>query len=336
MLLQARGKTTAGDLARELEVSERTVYRDLEALSAAGVPVLTESGPGGGCFLPEKYTTNLTGLTEAEVRGLFLSLAPASLAGLGLDKAVEAAVLKLSAALPSSHRLDLERTRQRIHVDTARWFHPTEPAPFLAMLQEAVWRGLRVLLAYQRGDGARVRRSIEPYGLVAKANVWYMVGAMSGPRLPFGVTNVQTARRMMQVYRVSRVLSVELTEEPFARPHGFDLQAYWAEWCAEFEAGLFKYPVKLRVAPDYISVLPRVYGEEVRTLIDQAGPPDTDGYITLTLIFESAEEACGRLLGVGTKVAVLEPEELRQDILEAASEIVAFYGADAFEPLDDP
>ena len=177
MYLQARGRMTAYELAEELEVSERTIYRDLEALHAAGVPVLAERGPGGGCQLPEEYKVSLTGLTENEVRGLFLSPVSGPLADLGMGKALEAAMLKLSAALPSTHRRDVERMRQRVLVDTAQWFRPSEPVPYLPLLQEAVWQDRTLRFTYRRADGVHVKRTLDPYALVAKSSIWYLVGA---------------------------------------------------------------------------------------------------------------------------------------------------------------
>lgn len=313
MLLQARGRMTAGELAAELEVSERTIYRDLEALHAAGVPVLAERGPGGGCMLPEKYRTNLTGLTESEVRGLFLSIAPGPLSDLGLDKAIEGAMLKLSAALPKSHRHGLERVRQRIYVDTAEWFRPEEPIPHLKTLEEGVWQEKRLAIDYVRADGSRVRRYVHPYGLVAKAGVWYLVAA---------------SREFIVVYRVSRIKEAELLDEGFERPADFDLANYWNKWCAEFEAGMPRYVVKVRVAPDFVTTLPTILGEGVRTLIDRAGPRDHEGWITLSLMFESFEAARAGMLSLGTGVEIVEPSEMRRSVAGMARSIARLYTGD--------
>jgi predicted DNA-binding transcriptional regulator YafY len=325
MYLQVRGRMTAHELAEELEVSERTVYRDLEALNAAGVPVLAERGPGGGCELPEAYRSNLTGLTEAEVRGLFLSAVPGPLVDLGLGKAVEAAMLKLTASLPEAHRRDVEQMRQRVHVDTAQWFRPEEPVPFLKTVQEAVWQSRWLNVTYRRTEGTRVKRCLEAYGLAAKANVWYVVAAIVTQAPAFHVSRIQGARRQIQVYRVSRILAAELMDQRFERPKSFDLPSYWDAWCSEFEASLPQYHVRLRVAPDYVSRLPLIYGEGVRALIDRAEPPDSEGWITLTLTFESPEAACGSVLGLGTGAEVLEPLEMRDAVLAMAGEVVEFY-----------
>ena len=312
MLLQARGRMTAEELAIELEVSERTVYRDLEALSASGVPVLTERGPGGGCMLPERYRTNLTGLTGSEVRGLFLSVAPGPLADLGLGKAIDAAMLKLSASLPTIHKRELERVRGRIHIDTAEWFRPEEPVPHLKTIEEAVWQERRLAVSYTRSNGTRTRRYLHPYGLVAKAGVWYLVAAARSS------VNVLT-------YRVSRVREAEILDEHFERPNDFNLAVYWEQQCREFEASMPSYTVEVRVAPDCVSFLPTFLGEWVRGLIDNAPPPDAEGWITLSLTFESFDVARANMLAMGTGVDVVGPPELRHSIVGVARSVVSQY-----------
>jgi predicted DNA-binding transcriptional regulator YafY len=311
MFLQARGRMTAAELAGELEVSERTIYRDLEALNMAGVPVLTDRGPGGGCTLPEKYRSDLTGLTAPEVHALFMSSVPKPLSDLGLGKAIEAAMLKLTASLPSPQRRDAERVRKRVHLDAAQWFRPEEPVPYLRLVQEAVWQDLRLRITYRRADGRWVRRLVDPYGLVAKASVWYVVARSLGNLNP---------------YRVSRIMEAELTEHHFERPADFDLEEYWEEYCKDFEEGIPQYKVKLRVSPGVAGILPNVYGEGMHQLIEQAGSPDEKGWITLTLGFESYEAARREVLGLGTGVEIAEPLELRDGVLKQAQEVVGWYG----------
>jgi predicted DNA-binding transcriptional regulator YafY len=171
MLLQTRKKVTAQTLAKRLEVSERTIYRDLEALSSAGIPVYAERGPRGGWSLLEDYRVNLNRLTESEVNTLFMSGAAGPLTDLGLGKAREDALLKLLAALPSVYRSNAERARQRIHLDAASWFHRGEEVPYVPLVQEAVWNDRRLRLTYQRGDNELIERGVDRYGLVAKASV---------------------------------------------------------------------------------------------------------------------------------------------------------------------
>ncbi|HEX6386024.1 MAG TPA: YafY family protein, partial [Anaerolineae bacterium] len=215
MLLQANGRMTAQELADRLEVSTRTIYRDLDALSTSGVPVYAERGPSGGCALLDSYRTNLTGLTDKEVEALFMFTVPGLLADLGADKASEAAMWKLTASLPAPFRQDAQRVQERLHLDPAGWFQAEEPVPYLSAVQEALWQEHRLRMVYRRGDGHWVKRLVEPYGLVAKTSVWYMVAASYG---------------QPQVYRVSRIQEAELTDSRFERPQDFDLDAYWQAW----------------------------------------------------------------------------------------------------------
>lgn len=312
LLLQTRGRTTAADLAERLEVSERTIYRDLDALSAAGVPVYAERGPGGGCSLPENYRTNLTGLNEDEVRTLFMGAASGPLADLGLGKSQEDAMLKLLATLPSAHRRDAEIARQRIHLDAAGWNRTDEQVPHLMTVQQATWQQRRLRVSYRRGsDGDRVERLVAPYGLVAKASIWYLVAAAENGDV--------------RVFRVSRMQGVELTDEYFERPADFDLAAYWKTWCEEFKANLPRYPVMLRVSPQAINIIPQLLGESVLSLFNKAEPADADGWRTFQMQFESREVACARLLGLGTQIEVVAPQELRDYILELVQNVARLY-----------
>ena len=310
MLLQARGRLTARKLAEELEVSERTIYRDLDALSGAGVPVYTERGPGGGCALIDSYRTTLTGLTQDEVRALFMLSIPAPLADLGIDGELKAALLKLSAALPATRRHVEERTRQRIHLDSTGWSETREPAPHLRSIQQAVWHDRKLYLTFRLRFGAQAEWLVEPFGLVAKADVWYLVCARKGH---------------MRVHRVSRVLDATLSDETFERPPDFDLAAFWQTWCAEIEENRPHYPVSVRVAPEFIPWLPHCFGPPLREQFGLVKPPDGEGWITVTLSFETVEEARERLLGLGGAVEVLEPQALRLSVLDFAMQTVSLY-----------
>jgi len=221
LLLQARGRMTARELAERLEVSERTIYRDLDALSSAGVPIYTERGPGGGCELLDGYQTKLNGLTEMEVRALFLLSVSGPLVDLGLGKALEDALLKLSTALPTPYRSNVELVRQRIHLDTAPSYSSEMKAPYLHIIQDALWQDRKLHLTYSSGNSHSIEQLVDPYGLVARARTWYLVGAIAG---------------RVQVFRVSQLQAVEMTQECFERPGAFDLAAYWAERGRWFEA----------------------------------------------------------------------------------------------------
>ncbi len=316
MLLQARGRLTARALADELEVSERTIYRDIEALSIAGVPVYAERGPGGGCALLDSYRTTLTGLNEAEVRALFMlgaALAPTlpgPLAALGGEKEMKAALRKLSAALPEAQRLHENRVRQRFYVDWTWWFQAVEPVPHLRTLQAAVWNDRRLRLSTRSPFGGIVERTVDPLGLVAKAGVWYLVYRREGH---------------LRARRVSRLVDARLTEEPFERPADFDLPTFWKSWCAEFEESRPSYPVRARLSPDLAARLPQYFGSRAHELLDRAAPPDGEGWITLELPFETFEAARERLLGFGRAVEVLEPLPLRLSLIDFAKQVVSFY-----------
>jgi predicted DNA-binding transcriptional regulator YafY len=314
MLLQTRGQMTAQELARRLEVSERTIYRDLDALGVAGVPVYAERGPGGGCGLLESYRTNLTGLNETEVKALFMFSIPGPLADLGLSQAFNAALLKLSAALPTAQQDYAENVRQRLYLDPEGWSQTHEPVPHLQTVQEAIWQDRRLNMTYRRADGGWAKRLVDPYSLVAKAGVWYMIGYVT---------------RWMSAFRVSRIQEAIITESHFERQPDFDLAAYWKGWCAEMVDKHPPYPVMLRVGWEAIPLLPQILGERANLLLEQAGPPDSEGAVTVNLTFESFEAARSQVLGYGPVVEVLEPAALRASVIEQATKIVAFYATKA-------
>jgi predicted DNA-binding transcriptional regulator YafY len=312
LLLQTRGRMTAQELARRLEVSERTIYRDVSALGMAGVPVYAERGPGGGCSLAHGYRTNLTGLTLDEARTLFMSGAPALLRDLGMSKALDDALLKLLAALPSSQRRQAERARERIYVDPAGWSLPDDVPAHLATIQEAVWSDQRLRMVYNRPTGETVERIADPLGLVAKASIWYLVASVEG--------NLRT-------YRISRIAQATVLEEPCRRPDGFDLAAYWTSSSAEFQASWRQYETRVRIAPALLPMLEEIYGSRYAALVREAPPPDGEGWVTLRLQFESLEAARGHILGFGAEMEVLEPDELRASVVRFATETAAFYAA---------
>ncbi len=312
LLLQVHQKLTARVLAKRLEVSERTIHRDMEALSVAGIPVTAERGIGGGWFLLEAYRTNLTGLTEAEIQTLFFSKPVRLLADLGLRKASDAALIKLLAAMPSMFRQDAEQVTQRIHVDTTGWHHTEEDISALSTLQEAIWKERKLTIIYQRDGGSgSFERLVDPLGLVAKGSTWYLVAAVEGE---------------VRSYRVSRVQEAALTEQPCVRPRDFDLAAFWAESSSHFVANLPRYPVTVRIAPE---VLEKVNHAGRYARVEHAEAPDVNGWITLRLQFEQEEAACGYLLSFGTRVEILEPLELREKVIQLAVSVAAFYAQKA-------
>ena len=309
MLLQTRGRMTAEDLAKELEVSVRTIYRDLTALSSAGVPVYCERGPGGGVELVEEYRTTLTGLTTDEAQALFMLSIPAPLAQLGVDRELKAAMLKLSAALPESRRSDETRARQCIHLDSSWWFQAEEVVPSLQTLQKAIWNDRLVWIRLRTFFERQVEQVIAPYGLVAKANLWHLVYAWEGK---------------VRVVRVSQVIEAEMLAETFVRPAEFDLVAFWEQWCADYESQS-PFVARVRVSTQVSSSLGYYLDERFRSLLVKNEPPDGDTWVTLDLPFESFEAARTRLLGMGRAVEVLEPAPLRMSIIDFARQIASFY-----------
>jgi predicted DNA-binding transcriptional regulator YafY len=217
--------------------------------------------------------------------------------------------------------------RERIHIDTAEWFRPPEHLPHLDIVQRAVWDDRCIDVLYTRSDNGVVRRRLEPSGLVAKAGVWYMVAAMSTLVRPIGVARVKTARRQLQVYRISRLVEANMLEEQFERPEWLNLQEYWERWQKEFQDSLPRYATRIRLSPDILPLMPRLHGEGVRALISGAAPPDHNGWIEITLVFQSREEACISILGLGANAEVIEPAELHTAVLQSAERVIELYGS---------
>lgn len=305
--LQVHRRITACELAKRLEVSERTIYRDMEALSAAGIPVVAERGTGGGWALLEEYKTNLTGLNEAEIQTLFLTQPTRLLADLGLRQTSESALIKLLASLPSISRRGAEYIRQRIHVDVTGWHHTEENIAALPILQEAIWRERELQLTYQRNDGKLVERLAAPLGLVAKGSVWYLVAIVE---------------EEIRSYRVSRVRGAVITGQPFTRPQGFDLAQYWSQSSASFVASLPRYVATLRMTPTAFQRIPPV-GRLIR--VEHVERAEEDDCVTARVVFETEDSACGYILSHGAHIEVVEPLELRERIVNLAASIVEFY-----------
>lgn len=312
LLLQTNGKMTAARLARELEVSVRTIYRDVEALSGAGVPIYAESGPGGGVRLVDGYRTRLTGLTAEEAEALALSGLPGAASELGLGTVLAAAQLKVDAALPPELRSRAVRMRERFHLDAPGWFARDEPVPHLAVLSRAVWEERRVEIRYRKWDG-EVRRLVDPLGLVLKAGVWYLV-AMSG------------RARSMRTFRVSRVQSVRQLDEPVARPDSFDLAAHWSAASSAFVETMPRLDVRARVRAEALGRLRHALDPTAaQAAIASAGEPDEDGFVEVIMGVERVEIAAHALLPLGADIEVLDPPELRERIAATAAAISARY-----------
>ncbi|MCX5250201.1 MULTISPECIES: helix-turn-helix transcriptional regulator [unclassified Streptomyces] len=299
LLLQTRGRMTAAQLAEELEVSVRTVYRDVDALSAAGVPLYGDAGHAGGYRLLDGYRTRLTGLTTEEAEALFLAGAPGPAAELGLGSVLAAAQLKVRAALPPELRAHADRISGRFHLDAPGWYADAEQAPFLPAVADAVWNSRVLDVLYRRwAEPTDVERRLEPYGLVLKAGRWYVV-AGPGPR----------------TFRVDQILRLAPAGEEFTRPDDFDLAAYWTAYQRDFHDRLYRGEALVRVAP---GVKP-VRAVDSRT--------DDDGWTLARVPIESVEHAHGEFLRLGADIEVLQPPELRARIARTVAELAGRYGS---------
>jgi predicted DNA-binding transcriptional regulator YafY len=311
MLLQARGRMSARALADAVEVSLRTVYRDVDQLSAAGVPVWAERGRHGGFQLQPGWQTRLTGLTEPEAKALFMAGLPGPAAELGLGGAARSAQRKMIAALPGDLQRDADRVAARFHLDPHDWYRASPPTEHLAAVAEAVWTERRIALRYESWNGLS-ERELEPLGLVLKAGAWYMA-ARAGPREP------------PRTYRLGAILALTPLERRFRRPARFDLAAWWHAATERFEASLYHGSARLRVSPRGLRGLqqmaPALGDAAVRSRADDDGGPA--GWCRVEVPIESVGHAALQLLRLGTEVEVLEPAELRRALRETAQRIAA-------------
>jgi predicted DNA-binding transcriptional regulator YafY len=310
LLLQTRGRLTARELADELGVSMRTIYRDVESLSAAGVPLYADRGPAGGYQLLDGYRTRLTGLTAGEAESLFLAGLPGPAAELGLGTVLAAAQLKLLAALPPELRSRAARIRERFHLDAPGWFSDGDQPVHLAAVADAVWEQRAVRVRYRRWGG-EVARTLEPLGLVLKGGNWYLVARAAG---------------QARTYRVSRILELETLDERFERPAGFDLADYWQAWSRRFETTVYRGEAIVRLSPRALERLPYFFHPvATRAARASAGPPDQDGWTQVVLPIESVQHALADLLRLGADAEVLAPPELRQRMAETADALAEIY-----------
>ncbi|HEY7936668.1 MAG TPA: WYL domain-containing protein [Candidatus Limnocylindrales bacterium] len=308
LLLQSRGLLTAAELAEALEVSERTVHRDVEALAAAGVPIYAERGPYGGIRLVDGYRTRLTGMTADEAEALFLAGVPGPAAELGLGTVVAAARLKVLAALPPELRTRASRLVERFHLDAVGWYQGAEPVPHLAAISEAVWESQRISIDYRRER--IVTRLLDPLGLVLKAGVWYVVAL---------------ADDQIRTYRVSRISRTEPTGERFERPRDFDLAGYWAESTAAYERETPRTAVTVRVRRERLGRLRDVVGQRVMDEAERLSEIDEAGWLVLRLALDWPDEIPGRLLAMGPDLEIVEPASMRAEIAALAGGVSERY-----------
>jgi predicted DNA-binding transcriptional regulator YafY len=312
MLLQTRGRLSAPVLAAELEVSERTILRDMDQLSAAGVPVWSDRGREGGFQLREGWSTELTGLTQAEAQALFLAGLPTAATELGLGAASASARLKMLAALPAALRADASRVSARLHIDPIDWYREAAPPPHLQAIADAVWHQRVLSMRYEswRGEKSRI---VKPLGLVLKAGVWYMVALADSAKEP-------------RIYRLSNIQSLAARAGTFKHPRAFNLAACWLAATRRFEADIYQDRASLRVSARGMKLLGE-FSAAVRdaAVRSAAAEPDGTGWIRVTVPIESIEHAANQLLSLGANVQVLEPPALRERIRALAAQIGALY-----------
>jgi predicted DNA-binding transcriptional regulator YafY len=313
LLLQTRRRLTARELADELEVSLRTIYRDVEALAAAGVPVYADQGRAGGYRLVDGYRTKLTGLTEQEAAALFMVGMPGPAAALGLTEQTSGAELKLLAALAPDQRDRAGRLKNRFHLDLPAWYSEAEDSPHLAAIAEAVLHDRRIKVLYRRWEAPReVERTLSPYGLVLKNGSWYVAAS--------------SANADIRTYRVSNILELTTTEETFDRATGFDLPKYWQEQLDQFEVRRFTAHALVRIAPHLAKRLADLSATLLlKAITDTGAEPAEDGSITVSIPIESVPNAATQLIRFAADLEVLEPPELRAELTRVAHAILAVY-----------
>jgi predicted DNA-binding transcriptional regulator YafY len=310
LLLQTRRQQTAQQLATELGVSVRTIYRDMTALGAAGIPVYADPA---GYQLVQGYRTQLTGLTPAEAQGLPLAGLPTAAADLGLAEAVAAAQLKVAAALPPNLRERATRMRQRFHLDAPGWYHDGDSSEHLATVADAVWQQRAITIRYDSWSGS-VERRLEPYGLVLKAGKWYLVAKAATK------TGTSDEDRIIRTFRVTQIRKLSVQPDTFERPEGFDLVAFWREYIVEFRSRLHRGEALVRVAPGALDRLVHAMGQAVA-----GGERQSDGWILARIPIESDRHAEGEFLRLGTDVEVLEPPALRERLAVTVAQLTARY-----------
>lgn len=327
LLLQTRGRVTAREIADTLEVSVRTIYRDMESLSAAGVPLYADPGHRGGYELLDGFRTRLTGLTTGEAESLFLTGLPTAAADLGLGSVLTAAHLKLMAALPAELRDRAGRIAECFHLDAPSWYGVADPTPHLAEVADAVWNRRRLRIRYLRwAEPSETTRVVDPYGVVLKAGAWYLVAAHAQSAEAAG-PHGDGGRESIRTYRVSRILDVEVRSESFERPAGFALAAHWQDYLDRFDRRRLRASATVRMSPIAMDRLTHLMESAVvHAARASATRPDADGWVEVVVPIESVEQAVTALLPFGGEVEALEPAELRAGMRAAVAALARVYG----------
>lgn len=344
MALQRTGSHTAGELAQRLDVSIRTIFRDIDALSAMGVPVYTESGRGGGIRLVEGYSSDLTGLSSGEAEALALISSPTLIGGSELTTPTRTALDKLAAAVPSMHQLRAQHARGRLLFDTKAWFRAPAASPFLDELRACVWNDECIEINYQRSDGTHRDYSVEPYALVVKVDTWYLIGFLQQPlqrvhapaalarpvqqplqRIPAPAALARPVQHRgeqeMRVFRLSRLQSIKRPGRTFVRKPDFDLHKFWHGWCERFEKNLpNNYGVEVVISARGRKRLLDSYGEWFRKRLAPLGQTRRK---PVTLDFDREDMAVRVLFQLGDDVEIIKPRALRKKLGALAARVVA-------------
>ena len=304
LLLQRHHQLTAKQLSENLGVTERTIYRDIDALSIAGVPVYTRTGPDGGCFLDEYYRSSLNWFTESELQTLLYTGSASPLSDLGMQSAMDNAILKLLTLLPGRNQKEADQMKQRLYLDPSGWYGTQERYPTLPLLKEAVWGDMMISALYETWDGEQQPRTLAPYSLVYKSGRWYLIALRQGAD-------------SMRTYRVSRLSEIQLMADKFERDSNFDIVKYWEEASAQFIQRLPEYPVTLRAKHTTLIYFRNVMTGRYDVIEEHVNE------LTLKVQYTVFEEALTSVLGLGIDVDVIEPQELHDAVLERAKAIVA-------------
>jgi predicted DNA-binding transcriptional regulator YafY len=316
MLLQARGRMSSPSLAAELEVSERTILRDIDQLSAAGVPVWSDRGRDGGFQLREGWSTELTGLTEAEAHALFLAGLPSAATELGLGSASASARLKMLAAVPIALREDALRVSARLHIDPVDWYRAATPPPHLQTVANAVWNQRALSIRYESWTGIK-NRIVKPLGLVLKAGVWYMAALAES-----GGQTTKTPR----VYRLSNIQALVMRESTFKHPKKFNLADFWQDATRRFETDIYRDVATLRVNARGMKLLKEMSAAISDAAITSATADSrASGWSRVVVPIESLEHAAHQFMSIGADAEVLEPAALRKRVRELVGSMAEMY-----------
>ena len=311
--LQARGRATAPELAAACEVSVRTIYRDVDALSAAGIPIYAERGAEGGLRLFDGYRVKLNGMSLSEADALCLAGLPGPAAALGLDGAMSAAQAKLVAALPASFRVRAMRMQARFHLDAPAWFGEADEPRHLRLIADALLGDQAIEIRYQSWK-AEKRRRIAPLGLVLKSGNWYLAGQVDSS---------------LRTYRVARILDCTVLPDTFARPIDFDLGAYWRAATERLEAEMHPRQATVRLSPFGVKLLDVLSQPYVKARLCLDDDADASGWRTATIpVGTTLWHAAAELLRLGPEAEVLAPQELRDKMVELTQAMAKRYHGD--------